>query len=221
MMKTFKIAVLLLIPIIFGSCASGYRAIGPSELSFNSQHEVQDVSLEYKYDLLKKKYAKKEKKKDVRLVAVKITNNSNRDVVFGEDFFLSYKNGGQVLLMPTDDVFKSLKQHPTSYLAYLLLSPISIATTKTNSYGVTETSNPFPIGLILGPGIAAGNLIAASSANKKFRKDLREFDLHRKTIPKGKTVYGLIGIRANNYDALELRFDTPDVTPQPDVTTPQ
>lgn len=77
-----------------------------------------------------------------------------------------------------------------------------------------------PIGLIIGPGIAAGNLIAASSANKKFKNDLREYSLQGKRIPKGETVYGLIEIRANNYDAPELRYERPAVSPQPDVVTP-
>ena len=219
-MKTFKIAILLLFPILLGSCASKYQAVGPSNLNYNSQHVEQGISLEYKYDLLKKKYAKKEKKKDVRLVAVRIKNNSNEDVTFGEDIFLTYKNGGKVLLMPTEEVFSKLKQHPTSHLAYLLLSPISVYTTKTHANGLTETSNAFPIGLIVGPGLAAGNLIAASSANKKFKRDLREYDLHGKNIERGATVYGLVGIRANNYDALELRFESPAVPPHGETTTP-
>lgn len=219
-MKIFKFAVLLLLPIFFNSCASGYRALGPSELNYNSEHMEQNLTVEYKYDLLRKKYAKKERKKDVRLVAIKVSNNTNRDLVFGEDFFLSYKNGGQVIVMSRKEIFSSLKQQPASHLAYLLLAPVSFNTYTTNSYGINETSSSFPIGLILGPGIAAGNIIAASSANKKFKNDLEEYDLQGKVIPKGKTVYGLIGIKSNNYDALEVHLEQPAVSPQPEVVTP-
>ncbi len=218
-MKILKMSALLIL-IISTSCASGYRTIETSELSFNSQHSEGGLSLEYKYDLLRKKYAKKEKKKDVRLVAVKISNDTDQDLKFGEDFFLSYKNGSQALIMPKEDVFKNLKQQPASHLAYLLLTPLTFSTTSTNSYGETEVSNAFPIGLIIGPGIAAGNLIAASSANKKFKKELEENDLTGKVIPKGETVYGLIGIRTNTYDALELHFAKTAVPPQPEVATP-
>jgi hypothetical protein len=49
------------------------------------------------------------------------------------------------------------------------LSPTQFMKTETNSYGFTETSSSFPIGLILGPGLAGGNMIAASSANKKIQ----------------------------------------------------
>lgn len=220
-MKFLKTAALLSLLIFLNSCASGYKTIGPSELAYNSVAKEEGLSMEYKYDLLRKKYAKKEKKKDVRLVAVKITNNTSKNLTFGEDFFLSYENGGQVLIMPTDKVFSSLKQHPATHLFYLLLSPLTLYTSNTNSYGYSETSSSFPIGLIIGPGLAAGNLIAASSANKKFKKELQEHQLQGKVIPKGETVYGLIGIRADNYDALELRFEEAAVSPQPKVATPE
>ena len=220
-MKILKTAALVSLLIFLNSCASGYRTIGPSGLTYNSADIEKGVAMEYKYDLLRKKYAKKEKKKDVRLVAVKITNNTDRNLTFGEDFFLSYKNGGQVLIMEKDKVFSSLKQHPATHLLYLLLSPITLSTTSTNSYGYTETSSSFPIGLVVGPGLAAGNLIAASSANKKFKKDLNQHELQGKVVPAGQTVYGLIGIRADNYDALELRFEQPAVSPQPEVVTPE
>jgi hypothetical protein len=219
-MKLLKTAALLSLLIFLNSCASGYKTIGPSQLAYNSVAKEEGLSMEYKYDLLRKKYAKKEKKKDVRLVAVKITNNTGENVTFGEDFFLSYENGGQVLIMPTDKVFSSLKQQPATHLLYLLLSPVVLSTTSTNSNGYTESSS-FPIGLIVGPGLAAGNLIAASSANKKFKRELQEFQLQGKVIPKGQTVFGLIGIRADNYDALELRFEEPAVSPQPKVATPE
>jgi hypothetical protein len=78
--------------------------------------------------------------------------------------------------------------------------------TETNSYGYTETSSSFPIGLILGPGLAGGNMIAASSANKKFNTDLNDYDLNGKTIKKGETSYGLIGINSTNFDSIKIKM---------------
>ncbi len=87
------------------SCASGYKMIEPKSINYVSTNETDNVKLEYKYDLLDKKYAKKELKKDVRLVAVKITNNSEKDIMFGGDTKLTYENGTEIYVMENDEVF--------------------------------------------------------------------------------------------------------------------
>ena len=158
--------------------------------------------LEYKYDLLEKKYAKKEEKKDLRLVAIRITNKSGQDLVFGKDVALTYENGNEIYIMENEKVFRALKQSPASYLWYLLLSPVSVYTTDSNGY----EENVFPIGLILGPGLTAGNMIASGSANKKFKNELLEYNLNGTLIKNGETKHGLIGIKSNSYDALRLKI---------------
>jgi hypothetical protein len=40
--------------------------------------------------------------------------------------------------------------------------------------------------LIVGPGLAGGNMIAASSANKNFKNELMQFDLNGKQSKKAK-----------------------------------
>lgn len=219
-MKILKITAVLISLLFLNSCASGYKIINPAGLSYNSQNQEQDVTMEYKYDLLHKKYAKKEEKKDIRLVAVKITNHSERDLIFGQDVNIAYESGGQLLVMPTDKVFKGLKQHPTTYLPYLLLSPLTLSTFKTDAYGNQHTTGTFPAGLIVGPGLAGGHLIAASSANKNFKNELRTNELQGRTIPKGETVYGLIGIRADSYDALKIQLEETENDPDPALITP-
>lgn len=218
-MKFLRVTSFILTMLFLNSCASGYRKIEPSQVEYNSVHNEQGISMQYKYDLLRKKYSKKEQKKDVRLVAVKMTNNTGGDITFGRDFTLSYENGTEPVLMDRDKVFSSLKQHPASYLFYLLLTPAVFQTSTTNSYGVQETSSSFPIGLIVGPGLAGGNLIAAASANKKFKNELIEYDLQGKSIKNGETIYGLIGIRADNYDALKIKFLEGTLEPQPKLIT--
>ncbi len=204
-MKTFRITLFLLSLFILNSCASRYRTIEPQKLSYNSHHEENGVLLEYKYDLLRKKYAKKEKKKDVRLVAIKIENNSGQDLTYNKDFTITYDNGSQPVLMEKENLFRSLKQKPATHLFYLLLLPVNFEVTS-SSNGIAESSSSFPIGLILGPALAGGNLIAASSANKKFKEELETYDLREKTIQNGETVYGLIGLRSDNYDALKIQI---------------
>lgn len=212
-MKNLKIITLILGVLFLNSCASGYKSINPAGLSYNSIKTEKQVSLEYKYDLLEKKYSKKEQKKDVRLVAVKITNNSDRDLVFGEDLRLTYENGSDLLVLERDKIFSSLKQKPATYLFYLLLTPLTLTVTTTNDqYGSTQTnSNSMPAGLILGPGLAGGNLYHSARANKKFKEDLMGNDLAGTRIARGQTVYGLIGIRADNYDALNFTIKEPQI----------
>ena len=201
-MKLFKLTFLTAVLAALTSCASGYQTITPKNLNYVSTNVNDGVTLEYKYDLLDKKYEKKETKRGVKLVAVSITNNTDKDLIFGKDLMLDYENGQGVYVMEYDKTFTSLKQSPLTHLFYLLLSPLNLYVTKTNSYGAAETSS-FPIGLILGPGLAAGNMIAASSANGKLKKDLMEYNLQGTLIKKGETKHGLIGIRTDSYDALQ------------------
>jgi hypothetical protein len=179
--------------------------IEPKTINYVSKKENDDVTLEYKYNLLDKKYAKKEGKKDVRLVAIKVTNNSGRDLIFGRDMTLIYADDKQVFVMDHQATFKSLKQSPASYLWYLLLTPINFTTSSSN--GTSSSSSSFPAGLIIGPGLAGGNMIAAGSANKKFKQELMEFDINDATIPQGETRYGLIGIQSDSFDSMQLRVD--------------
>ncbi|WP_127846027.1 hypothetical protein [Psychroflexus aestuariivivens] len=205
-MRIIKIALLGVILTTFANCASGYKMIEPKSIDYVSVNEIDQVKLEYKYDLLDKKYAKKETKNDVKLIAIKVTNNSDRDLKFGADLKLTYENGSEIFIMDNEKVFEILKQSPTSYLWYLLLTPINIYTYETNSDGVQETSSTIPVGLILGPGIAGGNMIYANSSNKKFNSELTDYDINGRVIKKGETRYGLIGIRSDSYDSLKLKI---------------
>jgi hypothetical protein len=204
-----KISSLLVLAILLNSCASGYKKINPETINYTSKSIESNILLEYKYDLLEKKYKKKETKNNIKFIAVKITNNTEKEIVFGRDFKLSYENGNEVSLVETEKLFKTVKQSPASYLWYLLLTPVQFysgSTTTSNGYYIeTKPANSFPIGLILGPGLAGGNMIAASSANKYFKNELMQFELNGKTIKKGETVYGLIGSNSNSYDSIKVK----------------
>jgi hypothetical protein len=206
-MKIIKITLLFIGIASLTSCASGYKMIEPKSISYISTNETDNVKLEYKYDLLDKKYAKKELKKGVKLVAVKITNSSGKDLMFGRDAKLTYGNGTEVYVMENEKAFKTLKQSPASYLWYLLLTPVNFYTTETSSNGFQEETSSTPIGLILGPGLAGGNMIAAGSANKKFKEEMLEYNVNGTIIKNGETKYGLIGIKADSFDALKLKIE--------------
>lgn len=206
-MRIIKITLLFIAITTLTNCASGYKMIAPKSINYISTNESNDVKLEYKYDLLDKKYAKKELKKGVKLVAIKITNNSDKDIMFGREAILTYENGVEIYIMENDKVFKTLKQSPASYLWYLLLTPVNFYTTTTTSNGFQENTSSTPIGLVLGPGLAGGNMIAAGSANKKFNTELLEYNIQGSIIKKGETRYGLIGIKTHAFDSLKLKVE--------------
>ncbi len=206
-MKMFKITLLLLSIILLTSCASGYKTIQPNTINYLSADVANDIKMEYKYDLLRKKYAKKEVKKGIKLVAIKITNDSDKDVMFGRDVKLTYENGKEIHIVENDLVFTTLKQSSASYLLYLLLTPLNLYTSKTSSNGIEETTSSFPVGLILGPGIAVGNMITASSANANFKSELLVYNINGSVIKAGESKYGLIGIRTDSYDALKIKVE--------------
>lgn len=206
-MKKTKILLAFLVCLLLSNCASSYKKIAPETLNYSSKNILNGISFEYKYDLLTKKYKKKESGNRIKVVAVKITNNSDIDYVFGNTLNLTYENGDSVLLLESDQIFKIIRQRPASYLWYLLLSPLQFYSgTTTNSYGGTEATNSFPIGLIVGPGLAAGNMIGASEANRNLNNDLVKYSILGKTIKKGETVYGLVGIQSNGYEALKIKI---------------
>lgn len=204
-MKLIKITLLFTAILSLTNCASKYNLIKPETINYLSSHEENNLKLEYKYNLLDKKYAKKESKRGVKLVAIKITNKTNNDLTIGHDAVLTYANGTEINVMDNETVFKTLKQSPATYLLYLLLTPFNLYVTRTDSNNVSETSST-PIGLILGPGIAGANMIVASSANKKFKTEMLDYNIHGTVIKKGDTKTGLIGIRAESFDSLKLKI---------------
>jgi hypothetical protein len=205
-MNLKKIILSLAVITLLSSCASGYKTINPSNINYYSTATDKSVNLQYKYELLDKKYKKKEVARGVRLVAIKVTNNSNEDLVFGTDVNLTYDDGSKLYIMENDKVYSSLKQSPASYLWYLLLTPINLYTNKSQNGFQTETSST-PIGLLVGPGLAGGNMIAASAANKKFQQDLLDYDINGVTIKKGESVSGIIGIRSDGYNSIKIKVN--------------
>ncbi|MBE15807.1 MAG: hypothetical protein ABNH00_14610 [Dokdonia sp.] len=208
-MRLSRLICYAVILFAFTNCASSYKTISPKTLIYVSKTATEDVALEYKYNLLDKKYKKKEDKKGIKLVAVKITNNSGKDLTFGKDLKLVYENGDQVFVLDNDRVYNTLRQKPASYLWYLLLTPTMLNTTSSNSSssGIGEETNSIPIGLVIGPGLTAGNMIAASSANKKFEEELMIYNIYGTLIKNGATEYGLIGIDSDFYEALKIKVE--------------
>jgi hypothetical protein len=188
-----KFLCLLLIAFLFASCAGSFKSINPTSFQYTTPAEKSDVELYYKYDVLRergnKKYSRKEFKANVRIVAIRITNTTSRELKMGDNARI-YSGNSEIRLWPPDLIHKKVKQTVPLYLLYLLLTPAEFSMYDSG----TSESSSFPIGLILGPGLAGGNIAVAGSANARLKRELMEFDLYGKAIKPGETVYGLIGI---------------------------
>ena len=188
--------------LVLFSCASRYQEVKPKTQSFASSTENKGVLLQYKYNVLSnKKYQKKEIKQGVNIAAVKVTNKSGRDLIFGKDIKLVNSNGMSLTLLSQDDTYDFLKQKSGFYFFYLLLSTVSVYTED----GDGTTTN-YPVGLVAGTGLALGNFFGARSANKKFDAELTSFDMIGKTIKDGETVHGLIGLKSNNPEQINMEI---------------
>jgi hypothetical protein len=200
MRKLFHSGLILAFIFLFCGCAQSYNALNPSKMAYYTSNNLEDITLHYRYDILNekgnKKISKKERKHNVKLVAVKITNNTDTVINIGKNAAFFSDNS---IIYPMDAIStkNSLKQSVPSNLFYLLLYPLTLS---------VNGSKPFPIGLILAPAISGGNMLVASNANKDLYKDIVQYDILFCDIQPGETVFGLVGFRNLNYAHLTLKL---------------
>ncbi|HLN54136.1 MAG TPA: hypothetical protein VK212_10545 [Lentimicrobium sp.] len=211
-MKRFHVLTsILLFSLLLTGCAGTYKRIYPPAVNYSNNDVSQGISFSYRYDVLRergnRKFAKKETMRGVKVVAVRLTNNYDFPVTVGRD--INFYSGENLITVLDPFVAKQmLKQSAPTYLLYLLMTPLTFNII--NSQG--RVTDSYPIGLILGPGIAAGNVITASSANGNLFRDLSEYNIMGKDIRPGETVYGLLAISQFGYDPISIRFtETIDV----------
>jgi archaellum component FlaF (FlaF/FlaG flagellin family) len=200
MRKFIHFSLMLAFIFLFCGCAQSYYALNPPKVLYSTSNNLEDITLNYHYDILRDKgntkISKKERKHNVKLVAVKITNNTDKVINIGNNaaFF-----NGSTMVFPMDAIStkNDLKQSVPSHLFYLLLTPLTLS---------VNGSNPFPIGLILGPVISGGNMLVAANANSNLYKELVQYDILYRDIQPGETVFGLVGFRNLDYVPLTIKL---------------
>ncbi|MBI2729898.1 MAG: hypothetical protein HYX40_03955 [Sphingobacteriales bacterium] len=197
--------LVLFLTLFFFSCASKYRPVNPSQLVYGTQAEKSEVELYYRYDVMAGanniKQTNKELKNDIKVIAVKIHNNTPRQITIGENAKF-YGDGKELTLLSTDLIKRQLHQATPFYLGYLLLSPIKFSFDKDNG---AKTVDVFG-GAVIGGALAAGNIYVATKANKKLKKELDDNNIIGKNILPGETVYGLIALQKTGYVPLILKL---------------
>ncbi len=185
-------------------CAGSYSLIRPTSInSYTPSASSGPVSLDYQFDALRlthsnKKYVKKENKFGYRVVAVRVTNNWDREVNFTRDLNLLYGER-PVSIVPSAIAAHDLRQGVAIYLLYLLLN-VQVGGTTDPRTGATTGGTFLPTG----PFIAGGNMLVASGANTNLRKELTAYDLTNRVLKPGETVYGILSLRETAVAPLRL-----------------
>ena len=210
MERSFSHLTIVFILFSTFSCASAYNHISPQQFTYSSKTLYDNVQLGYKYDVLRStgnaKYAKHERKESIKLVALKVTNNSETAKNLTTDYSF-YIDDREILPLSPQETQKKLKQGVAIYSLYFLLMGVNgyKTTTTTNNGKVTSSSTKFiPLGIIAGPAIAIGNMAVAKTANNNLLRQLQNYDLNR-TIEKGQTSYILIAFKNIGYDEITMK----------------
>lgn len=206
-----KFLLIILSTGLLCGCASTYKPIKPKAINYAAHSMDGPVSFSYHYDVLSeagnKKYAKREKTKNLKLVAVRISNYSGRKLNITQD--LAFYCGNREIFPCSPGLVKNeLKQGVAVYLLYMLLTPLNLYVSNSNNnngYMNTEVKT-YRVGLILGPAVTIGNLATSGTANANFYDELQQSNIVNKEIENGETIYGLVGFREIGYDPLTLEL---------------
>jgi hypothetical protein len=119
--------------------------------------------------------------------------------MYGQNFRI-YSGNNEATLLDPSTASTAIKQTAPAYLLYLLLTPLKLNI-------VTDTkSSSTPIGFVVGPALALGNVAVAATSNKNFKKEMESYSILDKEIRNGETFYGLIAIRDNGFIPLSLKL---------------
>jgi hypothetical protein len=200
--QTLIVVLILLMP----SCAVPYRNVKLETFNYPASVSEDGIKFSYTYDVLRasynNRYADKEMKQWMHLVAIQITNSSDSTIRLSRDYEL-YSENIKVLPMEEREIFHRLKQNVWPYYFYLFLTFATFDFTYTTPSQIKTTS--LPLGLALGPGITLLNVLKATTANLELNKDLQAMDLWNTEIPAGERVYGLIGLEGRNFAPIHIR----------------
>lgn len=190
----------LLTAMIVMSCASSYKPIMPKMRAFTNPQTSEGITYAYRTNVLtetgNKKYANKEAKHGVKLIAIEIENQTESDIVLRNDakFYL----GDRIVFpMEPQQIHQQIKQPAGLYMLWSLLWIVI-----NKCEGDDCTSIPLPVGVVIG----AANTGLASSANKRLLEELMVNNILDRKISPGEKAIGLIGITADDIQSLRVEL---------------
>jgi len=199
--------VCLLVLLTLTSCAAFYKV--PNEKSFFFQNESNidnKIEISYLYDIQSlagnKRYANKERKYNVRTVALRIKNISQDTITLTQQNLYIYAAGKGVTQMAIMPYTKMVKQTIPTYLLHSLWNFFTYRQTTFN--GKSETRfNYYPVGTAVG----ILNMAVAAQANTDNRKYLQKKEIFNKPIPPGETITGIVILALRSYETLTFEYN--------------
>jgi len=206
-----KIFQFLVLTFIFSSCARKYHNINPSRYTYENKMAITDeVNTSYLYDVQNKEqnkpYARKERKKGMKLIAVSIENNGEYPITLTkENFFIQTHSQKTIRIIDSELYAQTIRQFSEVFLLAYGIAGIGVIVEQSNFGGTTTTEtsvtyNPIPLC------IGIGNAIFAGSSNKNQKTNLIENNIFNTPILPKTTLYGLVAIDETSYPELDFKF---------------
>ena len=203
-----RVFILVTIGVILSSCARTYYAIDPSAIEYTGTKKLaDDVYITYRYNVQEmnanRPYARKERKKDMRLIAVEISNNRTTEFTLNRDSLSILTTlGGEVQFLETRQYTKAIRQYSETFVIFYGLAGIGAAWgSDPNGEGFFNMSyNPIPLA------VGVGNAIFAESSNSKQKRNLRAFEIFDKPVAPGKKLHGLLPVQTEGLPELIFKY---------------
>ena len=191
-MKSFFKLSFLICVVFLSSCAGFYHTVKPNTISFPQVTKEDKVPISYRFDILRdagnKKMSNKEVKHNMKIVAVKLTNNTDSIINVGKNIEFYSANNSLVLMSPVD-IKDQIKQSSEAY-AFYFIGCISLA----------------PLDIAVFGGIGLGNMLVAGQANKDLLKELTLYDIRNIDIKPKESVIGIIGYHSTYSDPIYIKL---------------
>jgi hypothetical protein len=189
--------------ILTFSCASTYKPVNLPSYAYDRSYLIKDsLQVSYQYNIQQlsgnRRYTRKEKKRNMNSVGVKITNVSSSPITLTRNSFQVYSKSGVKNIHSPLEYSKKVKQRVGMHLLHSLWGPWAMSWEEDGN-GETDFNFIYiPVGAIVG----IGNSVRARNANKENRKTQEQNEIWNKRIDAGQTLYGLIAISAPKQDTL-------------------
>jgi hypothetical protein len=197
------------------SCASTYKPLDLAKFSYLRADVIKDtLRISYQYGVQEstgnRRYANKERKRGMELVALKIENLSASPITLTRENFTVHSISGVMGVFSPKEYSKKIKQKVGIHLLHALWGPWALSW-KTDDNGETDFNFVYiPAGAIVG----IVNAAKAAKANRENLATQERNEIWYKEISAGQTLHGLIAIPRTIQDSLSFSFNTTPGTKQ-------
>ncbi len=183
-------------------CARQFQPLAVETRSFSQSNEVDGIVVAYDtFDIFavshNRRYAKKSRKKNIRLVPVRITNTGDEPVTIQPADITVFSNNTAIRSAPAINYLRKFRQVTLPYLLY------AIGDFSTGSSTGTRYNYLFPVFTAWG----VSNVVIAAKSNQAFKEMLQRYTTLPNTLAPGRTIYYMLGIPAeNDLHSLYIRY---------------